>query len=181
MPNQVGKPGMRKKLKMRSGGKVAKYAEGGRVGGPRPQEDRAAMAAEAAAGFDAEEERMAARRRAANPWLRGESLLTNRPVGAAPRAAGPAPMAPMPAGADVDGTGTGAAARPTARALPTPPIPPRGRTASGSGAVRRARPREMSADDLNERELARIAPGVVPAPRNMYRKGGVVRAKKGSK
>lgn len=173
---------MRKKIKMRSGGKVAKYAEGGTVRGQRPTEDRARMAADAAAGFDAEEARIMERRRAANPWLRGESLINNRPVGAAPRTAS---STPMPAGEDVDGTGTGAAARPVSRPLPTPPVPPRAqRTASGSGAAR-SRGRGMSADDLNEREMTRILNDrsleAARAGRNMYRKGGLVKAKKGSK
>lgn len=172
---------MRKKLKMRSGGKVAKYAEGGRVGGPRPQEDRAAMAAEAAAGFDAEEERIMQRRRAANPWLRGESIINNRPVGAAPRATPASTPARDLTAEAMDGPAAGA--NPGSRPLPTPPIPPRGRTASGSGAARRSR--GPSADDLNEREMTRILNDrsleAARAGRNMYRKGGAVRVKKGSK
>ncbi len=176
---------MRKKLKMRSGGKVAKYAEGGRVGGQRPQEDRARMAAEAAAGFDAEEarimERRAARARPAqdNPWARGESILTNRPVGAAPRAmATPARMANA---TDMAADGPAAGSMANSRPLPTPPRPPRSRVAS---TMTRSRSREMSADELNDREMTRIlnerSLEAARAGRNMYRKGGMV-SKKGNK
>ena len=161
---------MRKKLKMRAGGKVAKYAEGGRVGGPRPQEDRARMAADAAAGFDAEEDRVLARRaartqaavdreaanaRAREAWRGGQSAITNRPVGAAPT---PAPRQSGPRMSDAGG-------QPAMGSLPTPPIPPRRRRAA-------AAPREeVTADDLNARELRRL--GITP-----LRKGGRVVGKK---
>lgn len=173
---------MRKKIAMRKGGKVAKYAEGGRVGGPRPQEDRARMAAEAAPGFDAEEERMLARRRAANPWARGESIITNRPVGAAPR---PAPAAEAPitarAGSEMLGPNPEPIEARTGRSA-FGPAAPRARQAS---TVTRTRSREMSADELNDREMTRIlnerSLEAARAGRNMYRKGGAVKAKKGSR
>lgn len=166
---------MRKKLKMRGGGKVAKYAEGGRVGGQRPTEDRARMAAEAAAGFDAEEarimERRAARARPAqdNPWARGESVITNRPVGAAPRAV--ATPARMPSAADMAADGPAAGSMASERPLPTPPRPPRRASASPA----RSRAREMTADDLNALSLEAARAG-----RNMYRKGGMI-SKRGKK
>lgn len=173
---------MRKKLKMRAGGKVAKYAEGGRVGGPRPQEDRARMAADAAAGFDAEEERVMARRaaraqasadreaanaRAREAWRGGQSAITNRPVGGAPAAAARPLRESGPRMSDAGGQ----PAMP--ESLPTPPIPP---------ARRRAVGRRTSADDLNEREMTRIlnerSLEAARAGRNMFRKGGRVSAKK---
>lgn len=160
---------MRKKLKMRAGGKVRKYAEGGRVGGPRAREDRARMAADAAPGFDAEEQRMSERRRAANPWLRGESIITNRPVGAAPRSVatrdvnGPWRGEPLPDQSAMD-------VRPTPLPPPEPPGAPPMR-ARARPVVRRSPRNEMSADDLNARELQRL--GVTP-----LRKGGRVVGKK---
>jgi hypothetical protein len=178
---------MRKKLKMRAGGAVKKYAEGGRVaGGQRPTEDRAAMAAEAAAGFDEEERRVMERRNAPR-----RSLITNAPVGdnnadaaRGVRRSGLANMPPAPTGTDdVDGTGTGASARRTRLAMPTPPRPPARGTA-------RARPRnrEMSADDLNDMSLALIRRGNMGPNRDGaesnisrtmgYKKGGSVNTKR---
>ena len=174
---------MRKKLKMRAGGSVKKYAEGGDVHagrGQRRQEDRAATAAEAAAVFDEEEARIMARRNAPRP-----SLITNAPVGDnnADRARGVrrgarVGMPPRPP-EDVDGTGTGAAARPVRTPAARPPR--RGQTRS----------REMSADELNDISLGlargtRMGPLAPGAERNMagrmgvpgYKKGGRVAAKK---
>jgi hypothetical protein len=153
---------MRKKLKMRAGGKVRKYAEGGTVRGQRPTEDRARMAADAAAGFDAEEARVMGRRRAANPWLRGESIITNRPVGAAPSRVSTRPDDRM----DGPGAGSMQNAEPLPLPPPEPPAAPPMR-ARARGTVRRSPRNEMSADDLNARELQRL--GITP-----FRKGGAV-------
>jgi hypothetical protein len=170
---------MRKKLAMRRGGKVAKYAEGGRVAGQRPTENRARMAAEAAAGFDEEEDRIL-RRRAAN--RASPSLISNNPVGSN-RAAGRIPVgAPVPMPLPTPA----ATAAPMEAPLPTPPIPPEG----GPPPRRRGRPmptnarsrrREMTADELNEREMTRLlnerSLAAAQAGRNMFRKGGKVGCK----
>jgi hypothetical protein len=160
---------MRKKLKMRAGGKVTKYAEGGRVSGQRPQEDRARMAAEAAAGFDEEEARVLGRRRAANPWLRGESIINNRPVGAAAPVAGPVRQS-GPRMSD-------AAGQPAIDLIGPPPVPP----PVPASTRARARPisrRRSSADDLNEREMTRLlnerSLEAARGGRSMFRKGGAV-------
>ncbi len=171
---------MRKKLKMRAGGEVAKYAEGGRVGGQRPTEDRARMAADAAAGFDAEEERALARRaartqagtdreaanaRAREAWRGGQSAITNQPVGGTPAQSAARPprgTGPGQQFAEDGMSGMGMGPRP----LPTPPRMPRRRAAG-----RRAPREEVTADDLNARELRRL--GVTP-----LRKGGRVVGKK---
>jgi hypothetical protein len=169
---------MRKKLKMRAGGKVKKYAEGGSVAGQRPTEDRARMAAEAAAGFDEEEARLLGRRRAPAP-----SLITNNRVGSN-RAAGLTPvgsasapalevggrtMAPFEPAAEVDGTGTGAVVRRVSA-----PTRARARPA--------ARQRGPNADELNDREMTRLlnerSLEAARAGRSMFRKGGRVVAKK---
>lgn len=176
---------MRKKMKMRAGGKVKKYAEGGDVHagrGQRRQEDRAATAAEAAAAFDEEEARVMARRNAPRP-----SLITNAPVGdnnadqaRGVRRGARMDMPPRPFD-DVDGTGTGAAARPVRSGASRPA---RG-TASGG-----RRRNELSADDLNAISLGiaqgtRMGPLAPGAERNIanrmgagYKKGGRVAAKK---
>jgi hypothetical protein len=162
---------MRKKLKMRAGGKVRKYAEGGTVRGQRPTEDRARMAADAASGFDAEEQRLSERRRAANPWLRGESLVTNRPVGAAPgRVVTPRRASVSP---DDRMDGPAAGSMQNRDNLPMPPPEPPAAPPMRARATRRpmTRRNEMSADDLNARELQRL--GVTP-----FRKGGRVVKKK---
>jgi hypothetical protein len=172
---------MRKKLEMRRGGKVAKYAEGGAVAAPRRGGLRSAqanaitrrMVDEAAAA--AEEQDAARRSRITNEPVGarigagGAGLISNNPVGSN-RAAGRIPIgAPVP--------------MPLEAPLPTPPIPPedgppprrRGRPMPANARSRR---REMTADELNEREMTRLLNErswrAARAGRNMFRKGGKV-------
>lgn len=165
---------MRKKLKMRSGGKVAKYAEGGRVF------DYEDMLAEAGVpGF----ERRATRAAPTPSSTRARpSLISNNPVGAN-RVAGRTPVGmPTPPRPRMSDAGDQPAMPPrrAEESLPTPPVPPRRRA---STTVTRRRSREMSADELNDREMTRIlnerSLEAARSGRNMYKKGGRVAAKKG--
>lgn len=136
---------MRKKLRMRSGGKTAKFASGGRV----------------------------------SQGLRSTRASQNR-VQEAERAMGPAPadmsmaydLRPaVLAGADAGGVG---ASLPTPPEFQAPPPPIRRRVP--------ARGREMSADELNDREMTRIlnerSLAAAQAGRNMYACGGLVKPRK---
>jgi len=124
----------------------------GSVGGPREQEDRERMAAEAAAAFDAEERALLERRAAQLRALTsGPSRITNAPVGAG-MANRPAPAArpaatPEPAQAATASraaTEAAPAPRPVAEApRPAEPSRPRPRPAAPA-------PREISADRLND-------------------------------
>lgn len=137
---------MRKKLKMRAGGTVKKYAEGGEVASPR----RSPISN--------------------NPV--GTNMARGRtPVGATAledtgdrgKALEMEVTAPRPAPRNVGDLG--AFNEPEARALPVPPVPPRRR------AIAPRRQRGLSeADMLNERSLAAAREG-----RNMYKKGGKVK------
>jgi hypothetical protein len=166
---------MRKKIAMRKGGKVTKYADGGRVGGPRAQENRRAMAAAAAPGFDAEEDALLARRAARR---NSPSMVTNNPVGTNPVRGGPPVGATrlMAEPAPYEST-----AQP-APDLPLPPVPPRAPPrVRQRTAMSRSRSRELSADDLNEREMTRILNDrsleAAQNGRAPFKKGGRVKAK----
>lgn len=140
-----------------------KFASGGSVAGQRPTEDRARMAAEAAAGFDAEEAALAARverRSRANPWTRGESIITNRPVGQALRR-----FAGRSSGPRMSDAGE----QPAIDLIMPPPEPPR---APRRAVATRTRRTDSATEDLNARSLAAAREG-----RNMYKKGGKVTAK----
>lgn len=194
---------MRKKIAMRKGGKVAKYAEGGRVnGGQRPQEDRARMAADAAAQFDAEEEAYFRRQAAANRPR--PSLISDNPVGMN-RVAGRTPVgSPTPPRPRMSDAGGQPAMPRVGRVGPGEDTPeaaaqndivrPRTRAARaapsrGRGTQRAARVSE--ADRLNDISLA-FARGERPRGGAAdtigralgiegYKKGGKVAAKKGKK
>lgn len=151
---------MRKKLKMRQACKPAKFAEGGPI---------------------------RTRGRGISQGLRQRQPLydheSEAPV--APRAA-PAEMsydlrAPAVAGAGLGGVG----AQPEALPLPPPepPASPPRQTVARRSTSRRAP--ELTADDLNEREMTRIlnerSLAAAQAGRNMYAKGGLVKPRKKGK
>jgi len=119
--------------------------------------------------------------------VRRPSLISNNPVGSN-RARGRVPVGATAGPADetmsydlrpaaMAGAGMGG----VGGDLPMPPEfvapPARSRRAP-------ARRREMSADDLNEREMTRIlnerSLAAAQAGRNMYAKGGLINAKKGN-
>lgn len=135
---------MRKKLKMRSGSKAAKFAGGGSV-----------------------------RTRARSQGLRQRAPIYGPDSEAvAPEAMSYDLRPAVVAGADAGGVGGN---------LPVPPefvAPP---------AARRRAParRQMTADDLNEREMTRIlnerSLASAQAGRNMYAKGGLVKPKRSKK
>lgn len=146
--------------------------------GQRPQEDRARMAAEAAAEFDREEAALAerARQRRNRP-----SAITNQPVGErlAGRRPAPAPE-PQAAGRSYP-IGEGGTLQPESTQRP-PAAPSRPR------ATPRPMAREATtAEDLNEIVL-RLTRGEKPVTETekriadrmgiAYRKGGMVKAKK---
>lgn len=172
------------------------------IPGQRRTEDRAAMAAEAAARFDEEERRLEARRafveaqaqmraqreeanRAARQaWREGQSAITNRPVGAATAAAPPAP-APAPAPATRGPRQMSTAEREADLAAMREANEPVGRGRASAAASRsrsRTRAPGMSeADRLNEISLA-FARGERPrggAADNIGRAMGIEGYKKG--
>lgn len=200
MRSQVEKPGMRKKIAMRKGGKVTKYADGGRVhGGQRPQEDRARMAAEAAAQFDAEEEAYFRRQASANRPR--PSLISNNPVGMN-RVAGRTPVgSPTPPRPRMSDAGGQPAIPRLGRVGPGEDTPeataqndsmrPRTRVAASRGRGTQRAARVSEADRLNDISLA-FARGERPRGGAAdtigkalgiegYKKGGKVAAKKGKK
>lgn len=198
---------MRKKMKMRAGGKVKKYAEGGRVEADppapvrrrRPNEATAGDIGDAALGATGIMDRVlsyplslvnpvtgTALERAAGRRVQNAVESINRrtqdidDAARGVRRGARVDMPPRPP-EDVDGTGTGAAARPVRTPAARPPR--RGQTRS----------REMSADELNDISLGlargtRMGPLAPGAERNIagrmgagYKKGGRVAVKKGKK
>ncbi len=157
---------MRKKMKMRAGGKVAKYADGGSVDGSMD----AFLSASGVPGYEP-------RRRAAAPTPPRRSLIDNSAVGARARVPLRAEVRAME---DVDATGPGASARPVRMDMPVPPVPPARRPLPAQARAV-GRRRQMSADELNDREMTRIlnerSLEAAQAGRNMYKKGGKVAAK----
>lgn len=161
-PKQLEGGKMRKKIAMRKGGKVAKFADGGRVFN---YEDM--LADSGVPGF--ERRAAPATRRPSRP-----SLITNTPAGRTPLPEGPPGdvMLPRRTGAGEDSP-EAVTQRQTAR-----PAAPRARVSS---TATRRRSREMSADELNDREMTRIlnerSLEAARAGRNMYKKGGKVASK----
>ena len=139
--------------------------------GQRPQEDRARMAAEAAAEFDREEAALAerARQRRNRP-----SAITNQPVGErlAGRAAAPAPM-PQASGRSYS-IGEGGTLQPEStqrQPAPARPADPR--------PAQRSRPRMSEADRLNQMELDRIEQDRIDEARRGLREDADRRANQG--
>jgi len=153
---------MRKKIAMRKGaGKVAKFAGGGEVDRPA----RRSLISNNAVGSNRARGRVPVGAEAGPDPIQMEYTVG-------------APRAGALAGADMGGVGN-----PNPVDVMPPPVPP------PVPRVRaRARParREMTADELNDREMTRIlndrSLAAAQAGRNMYAKGGMVkprRAKKG--
>lgn len=173
---------MRKKIVARK-----KYAEGGRVSqGLRSRTANANRQAEVddaiMRGETGDEYVRQFRQRAANR----ESLAAERAAANARamqntrnRLAGRSENTPTNTPADGPAAGSMANSRP----LPTPPAPPR--RARGTSASMRRRSREMSAEELNDREVTRIlnerSLEAARAGRSMFKKGGKVSVKKGKK